>query len=142
MPKGKPWTKEEEKKLREMVKAGKSIKVMSEAYGKTQNAIRQKMLKLNLKEEKKTHSNVFSSSELRLPEELPSVEEVLKVLAGALTAAKQGDLTRTEIQRLNVIVNLVRTYQELLADYIDYRGIEAKLVELEAKYEKLTREKS
>jgi len=34
------------------------------------------MLKLNLKEEKKTHSKVFTSSEIRLPEELPSVEAV------------------------------------------------------------------
>jgi hypothetical protein len=34
-----------------------------------------------LKEEKKSHSKVFSSSNLELPEDLPSVEEQLKVLA-------------------------------------------------------------
>jgi len=35
------------------------------------------------------------------------------------------------------VATLARTYKELLADYIGYRQIEAKLVELEAKYAKL-----
>ena len=34
-----------------------------------------------LKEEKKSHSKIFSSSKLELPEELPSVEEALKLFA-------------------------------------------------------------
>jgi hypothetical protein len=75
-----------------------------------------------------------------LPEELPSVEEALKILAGALKAASEAGLTRVEVQRLHLIANLARTYKELLADYIDYRGIEQKLIELEAKYARLAKD--
>ncbi len=50
---------------------------------------------------------------------------------------KQPNLSRTEVQRLNALVNLVHTYQDLLADYIDYWGIERKLLEMETKYARL-----
>lgn len=52
------------------------------------------------------------------------------------TASKPG-LDRVEVQRLQVVATLARTYKDLLADYIGYRQIEAKLLELEAKYAKL-----
>jgi hypothetical protein len=38
------------------------------------------------------------------------------------------------------MATLARTYKELLSDYINYREIEAKLVDLEAKYARLLRE--
>ncbi len=59
MTKGKPWSPEHEKQLRELVRAGKSIKTISEALGKTETAIRQKMIKLELKEEKKVTQQIF-----------------------------------------------------------------------------------
>jgi hypothetical protein len=34
----------------------------------------------------------------------------------------------------------VKIYQELFVDYVDYRGIEAELVELRQKYEELAKE--
>ena len=53
MPKGKPWTVELENQLRELLQAGKSVKVVAKVLGKTENAIRQKMIKLGLVEEKR-----------------------------------------------------------------------------------------
>jgi len=49
-----------------------------------------------------------SSSEIKLPAELPSVEEALKVLAAALKAATEPRLDNMEIQRLNVVVHSPR----------------------------------
>jgi hypothetical protein len=137
MPKGKPWTNEEEKQLRGLLKSHKTLKVIASTLRKSENAIRQKMLKLGLKEEKNAETDVFSSSNLVLSKELPSVEEALKILCAALKALQQGGLDQTEIFRLRTVIQGCKIYKELLADYIDYRGIEAKIVEMEEKYERL-----
>ncbi len=80
-----------------------------------------------------------TTTTIKLPKELPTIEEALKILAGALRAAAEPELDRVEVQRLQVVATLARTYKDLLADYIDYRLIETKLVELEAKYAEIAR---
>ena len=50
---------------------------------------------------------------LRFPRELPSVEEALKMLAGALKASVKPGLNRLEVQRLQVVANISKTYKEL-----------------------------
>jgi type III secretory pathway component EscV len=86
----------------------------------------------------KPHSH---PSNIPLPKELPSVEETLKKLAAALETASTPGLDRVEVQRLQVVATLSKTYQELLADYMNYREIEAKLNDMEAKYDALLKEK-
>ena len=67
-----------------MLEARKPISVIAEVLGKTQNSIKQKMLKMGLLEEETVKkSSVSSSTDLRLPKELPSVEMALKTLADA-----------------------------------------------------------
>jgi hypothetical protein len=83
-----------------------------------------------------------TTSSLKLPKELPSVKDALKILAAALRASTKPGLDKVEVQRLHVVATLARTYKDLLADYVNYREIEAKLVDLEAKYEKLCKEKT
>jgi maleate cis-trans isomerase len=68
---------------------------------------------------------------------LPSIEEALKILAGALQAASQAGLDKVEVQRLQAIATLARTYEQLVSRYIDYRGIEVMLIEMREKYEAL-----
>jgi hypothetical protein len=63
-------------------------------------------------------------------------------MAGALKAACKPGLDKVEVQRLQVIATLARTYKEILVDYINYRAIEAKLAEMEEKYERLFGEKA
>jgi hypothetical protein len=140
VPKGKPWKVKEELLLKQLINSGERMDVIAAKMGKSKNAVYLKARRLGLKEEVTKHGISSSSNEIELPPELPSVETALKILAGALEKAKQPNLTRTEIQRLNAIVNLVHTYQDLLAEYIDYRGIERKLVDLEAKYARLANE--
>lgn len=68
--------------------------------------------------------------DLKLPGRLPSVEEELKVLSAAVEALRQPGLGRAEVSRLHNIIQGVKVYQELFAKYVDYRGLEAEVLEL------------
>jgi len=136
MPKGKPWTREGEAELKQMVESKESIETIAARFGKTKEAIREKCKRLGLKVVIQRHSAKTTTS-IPIPMELPSAEEALKILAGALKAAAEPDLEKVEVQRLHVVATLAKTYKELLADYINYRAIEAKLLEMEEKYAQL-----
>jgi hypothetical protein len=137
MPKGKPWSAEEEAKLKQLIDEGQTLETIAAKLGKSKQAIRRKIERLGLEVVGQKRSKRTTTSGIELPKELPSVEEALKILAGALNAASKPGLDRVEVQRLQVVATLARTYKDLLADYIGYRQIEAKLVELESKYAKL-----
>ena len=138
--KGKPWTVEQEKQLREFVDSRESLEVIASKIGKSRAAIKMKMQRLGLEVvvRKPTDSRT-TTSKLVLPVELPSVEEALKMLAGALRKACEANLSKVEVQRLQVVSNLARSYKEFFAEYVDYRGIEAELVEYRKEYEQLAK---
>jgi len=144
MTKGKPWEINEIRQIRKLVEEGKDIEQISQIMVKTKDSIRQKMLDLDLKvlkEEERVISAKkarFSSSKLQLPPDLPTVEETLQILAAALRKGAEAGLDKDEVQRLQVVATLAKTYKEAFADYLDYRGLEERLVELEGKYEALT----
>ena len=132
MTKGKPWTIEEETQLKALVEAKAPIDVIAEKLGRKPAAILIKCKRLGLTNYKNT-----ANSSIPLPKELPSVEDTLKILAAALEAASRSGINRLEIQRLQVIATIAKTYKELLADYINYREIETKLNAMEEKYAQL-----
>jgi len=134
MPKGKPWTVEEEKQLREMVQAKKSLVAMAEFFGKTPESVKQKIRRLGLKVVVRQIAHITTSNE-----ELPSVEEALQKLNAALKALETPGLDQAETLRLRSIIQGVKIYKELFADYVDYRGIEAELVELRQEFEQLAK---
>ena len=131
MVKGKPWSNELEKQLKDLVEAKTSITVIAAKLGKPEEAVRQKIRRLGLEvvEQKKIVCSTTS-----LPKELPSVEETLKTLSAALKALDTAGLDKCEILRLRCIIIGAKVYKELLADYSDYRGLEAELLELREKY--------
>jgi len=141
MTRGRPWDISEERQLRQLVEEGKSTEEISQIMVKTRDAIKQKMLDLKLKEKRPNcpRKTGFSSSKLELPPELPTVEEALRILAAALRKGAEAGLSKDEIQRLQVVATLAKTYKELFADYLDYRGHEKRLIELEEKYAELTK---
>ena len=143
MTKGKPWDINEERQLRQLVEDGKSFEEISRTMVKTQDAIKQKMFDLKLKEKRVgiPRKTVFSSSKLELPTDLPSVEETLQILAAALRKGAEAGLDKDEVQRLQVVATLAKTYKEAFADYLDYRGLEERLIELEGKYASLVKNK-
>jgi len=67
------------------------------------------------------------------------VEETLKMLASALNAAMLPGLEKVDVQRLQTVATLARAYKDIFSDYVDYRGIEAELVELRMKYEDIVK---
>jgi hypothetical protein len=66
MPKGKPWRKEEEVKLKRLISKGVTLKIIAVRLGKTEGAIRAKAAKLGLEVVKKTPRK-FSSTSLKIP---------------------------------------------------------------------------
>jgi hypothetical protein len=120
-----------------LVEDHKHIDVIAASLGKTVNAVYLKCRRLGLQVEEDVRG--YSTSSLKLPKDLPSVEEALRILAGALQAATEAGLDKVEVQRLQVVATLARTYKDILADYLDYRGVEAQLLELREKYEHLAK---
>jgi hypothetical protein len=141
MTKGKPWPTEDEKNLKDWYQSGTTdLRVLAFSLdGRyTEEAIRQKLIKLGLmKEQQQSAANCCCSSDLELPEEMPSVEEALKILCAALKALETPGLAKSEVLRLRSIISGIKTYKELFVDYLDYRGLEQRLIELEGKYSAL-----
>jgi maleate cis-trans isomerase len=135
--KGKPWTPKQEKDLRRLVEAKEALDVIAVKLDKSPEAIRKKIERLGL--EVVDHRGLRTTTSLEIPEELPTVEETLKMLASALNAAMLPGLEKVDVQRLQTVATIARTYKDIFSDYVDYRGIEAELVELRMKYEELVK---
>jgi len=136
-PKSYYWTREEERKLIEYWRQGvRNPEILADRLGRKLEGVKKKLSRLGLVVEPEKRGDP-TTTELEMPEELPSVEEALKLLVAAMEALQKPGLSRAEVSRLRSIIQAVRTYKELFADYVDYRGIEAELIELEAKYGKL-----
>ncbi len=103
-----------------------------------------KRSRLGLEDDDRSENNTPSSSTLEklvLPDELPSVEEELKTLVAALQQLETGKLklNKLDVLRLRTIIMGVKVYQDLVAEYVDYRGLEAELLEWREKYSDLTK---
>ena len=108
MPKGKPWTIEEEKQLRQMLKVNKSISVIAKALGKSVDSVRKKIARLELVVVVQPKSKRTTTSNLVLPEDLPTVKEQLKVLSAALKELETPGLDQSEVLRLRSIIQGVK----------------------------------
>ncbi len=88
MTKGKSWPVEDERLLRDWYTSGTTdfgVLALSFDGRYSEDAIRQKLIKLQLLEgPKQPAAESWRDQDLELPDELPSVEEALKVLVAAL----------------------------------------------------------
>jgi len=142
MTKGKPWPADDENKLKDWYMSGTTeLRVLAFSFdGRyTEEAIRQKLIKFGLLKEQQQpkNSNCCCSTELTLPQDLPSIEETLKILAAALEALKTPGLDKAEVLRLRGIIAGVKVYQERFAEYVHYREMEEELMEARRKYAEL-----
>lgn len=138
---GKQWTAEEEERLRDFVAARKPVGVIAESLGKSKESVRLKIMRLGLVVDEQASFQCSTSTKLKLPKVLPSIETTLKKLVAAMNALEKPGLSKTEIARLRSIIHASSVYQVKIAEYMDYRGIEAKLIDLDEKYARLVREK-
>jgi len=134
MTKGKPWTFEEERKLKELLRANKSVRVIAKTLGKTRECIRMKIARLGLEVVVGSKTEATTTTKLSTPAELPSVEEALKKLNTAILTLESPGLEQAEVLRLRSIISGIKIYKELYADYLDYRGLEAEMIELKEKF--------
>ncbi len=132
MTKGKPWTVEEEATLKALVETNTPLEIMAAKLNKKPEAVYVKCIRLGL-----TRKLPSTSSDVLQPKDLPSVEEILKKFMAAVDTASIPGLGRNEIQRLHVLSKLLRDYMETLGKYMKYSEIEAKLNDMEAKYDAL-----
>jgi hypothetical protein len=139
--KGKPWSVEDEKKLKDWVTSGVSVDALVFSFDGqyTKDAIYKKIERLGLEVVDEEKKNISTTTSLELPAELPSVEETLLKLSAVLAALEKPGLEKSDILRLRGIISGAKVYKELLADYINYRGLEAELLELREKYVELSK---
>jgi len=106
MPKGVPWTREEEKQLKQMLEANKSVRVIAKALGKTRDCVRMKIMRLGL--EVVVHPEISTrttTSPLSLPEELgaTTTAQPFKAPAKILSASSTlGKSERTTLGRSKI----------------------------------------
>jgi len=113
MAKGKPWSVEDEKKLKDWITSGVSVDALVFSFGQyTKDAIYKKIERLGLvvDEEKK---NLSTTTSLKLLAELPSVEETLMKLSAVLAALEKPGLEKNDILRLRGIISGAKVYKEL-----------------------------
>jgi len=144
----KPWSVDEERQLRSFVEEGKSLDEISSVLGRTRVSVKAKLFNLGLKSVcaatvppapvavaavAPTVPSMLSTSASvasKLPEQLPSVEEELKILAASVDGLRQPGLSRSESARLRYIIEGVKVYQDLFAKYVKYCELEDEVVEL------------
>jgi hypothetical protein len=124
---GKVWTTQEEVELKTLVDAKLNVCEIAAKLGKTPKAVMTKCDRLGLQ----LQTDGYLDSAVPIPRGLPSIEETMKMLAGALKASVKPGLNRLEVQRLEAVANISKMYKELLADYVHYRDVERKLAEME-----------
>ena len=156
---GKPWSIDEERHLRVLVEEGKGFSDIAQAMGKSRVSVKNKLYNLGLFLKDNTQPQIpvaVSSSpslssktpianptspadalsateaalELKTTGPLPSVEEKLRVLDAALVALERPNLRAVEISRLHNIIQGVKVYQQLFADFVNYRALETEVLEL------------
>jgi hypothetical protein len=138
------WKKADVQKLQQLVGEGADWMVIAAELDRSVEAVQMKAkrLGLNVVVETTPPSPATTTNELEIPEDLFTVQESLQILAGALKRASEKGLDNLEIQRLNVVATLARSYESMFARYMKYRIIEKQLVEIKAKYARLAKERT
>lgn len=140
MTKGKQWSVQEENRLLNLRTEGLTLAQLAVKLGKSRDAVKQKLRRLGLRVvPQRNQGGRPTSSELIMPKELPSVEEILLIQAAAVKALEVPGLSKTEILRLKGLIQATGIYQKRLAEYVDYRGIEKEVVDMKLKYGELVK---
>ena len=108
---------------------------------KSADAVKQKLRRLGLKVVTLENTEGSTTSELILPEDLPSIEMTLLKLAAAMKALEDPKLTKTDIMRLRTLIQTSTIYQKRFAEYVGYRQIERKLIEANEMFERLKKDR-
>jgi hypothetical protein len=95
---GKAWTTKEEQHLKKLLEEGKRLTEIAAAYGKSPDAITQKMRRLGLEVVVRQNRHTTTTKDL------PSVQEALEKLRDAILALEVPGLEQSETLRLRSII--------------------------------------
>ena len=135
---GRPWGREEEKELIGLVKAGESLDVIAGKLGKTLDSVVQKMRRLGLIGGQSVAPRPPPSSstcDIDLPDELPTAEDAVKILGGAMLALTKPGMSKADLEKCRALADVAWKYKIAVVDLVDYKGIEKENVEWRKKYE-------
>jgi len=121
------WTVQEETELKALTEGNVNVEEIAVKLQKSPGAVIVKCQRLGLQLQVKGYVDTTIS----LPRDLPSIEEAIKMLAGALKASVKPGLNRLEVQRLQAVATISKAYKELVVDYAHYHDVELKLKEME-----------
>ena len=115
---------------------------MAKRFDRSQDAIAQKLRRLGVYGLNVVGGKIQLTTTFEKVKNLPSLEEVLKILATALQKATEPGLGKTELQRLDTIATLFSKYVDGLERYVQYCKIEERLRELEKKYGEMAKQRT
>jgi hypothetical protein len=145
------WSREEESKLLSQWRNGeRDPKVLASHIGRKPEAVSKKLGRLGLVvvgcEKKNAGTTTIEEKEtkvrLKIPRELMTVEAAMKKMNAAVNALTEPGLSKAEITRLRTLIQGLKIYKELFADFVHYLKIEADLVGLNREYERLAKKKN
>jgi len=126
------WNAEDVQRLEDLLAAKKSFSSIAEDLGRSVDSVVSKINRLGLSYDDEAQKNFSLSSslpEIPIPDDLPSIETQVRVLAGVIDALQRSGLTKTDVMRLRGLISAVKNYKELFAEYVGYREIEIKVDE-------------
>ena len=124
------WTVEQEKLLLDLVKEGKTLEAVAEALNRSPEAIAKKLKRMRMpipekclakisenKVTKDTPTTTPKLEPLKL-EQLPSPNEAMGLMWAAIRRLQDPDVGKEEAKKLRLIIQGVKSYIHLEADYV------------------------
>ena len=133
------WSVEEERQLVDMVETGMPLKDICEVFHRSPEAVKLKIRRLGLKSvaHASEGSKLLSTTTTGLPEikpkQLLTMEEMLKLLMGAVELLRQPGISGLELKRCRTIVSMARSYLSMLQIYEHVVDLEQRIVDNEAR---------
>ncbi|MDH5690241.1 MAG: hypothetical protein OEY81_02270, partial [Candidatus Bathyarchaeota archaeon] len=140
------WTVEQKQTLTEMLDEGKPIEEIAEKLHRSIDAVvlKAKRLGVNIPEKCRAKNRKIKVTKIgattttplpaiKAADELLTMEEMLKVLMGALELLQQPGISSLELKRCRAVVSMARSYLSMLKTYERMADLEQWLVNTQAK---------
>jgi hypothetical protein len=130
MTRRKPWSVEEERRMKELLESGSNARQVAVSLGKSFEGVRQKMFRLGLREKSLPELAHSGSSNLPVSRLLPTLEEALIDLYDAIRGLKQPGLSEADVERLRSVILGIKVYKECYVELRRFREAEDRIMEL------------
>jgi hypothetical protein len=129
------WNTPEEQDLIGMVKQGKTLTELCQAFKRSPEAIQMKLRRLGLTvpPDKVTSATTTTLEPIKPAEDLISVEEAAKMALGCIQRLNEKSLTALDMKRIRLIISALKSYIILRTEYVE------KVAQVERRIDELNR---